>query len=141
MNTENNQDKALNKTNVSSSASDRFIENFFEDGKFYTDLEDFIYKVFDGEEEQVKELEDDAIFNCKGSELEPIINFSSQWVTDRIDDDRFSEKNAGAEYEKITKILDDNVDFQKIIDLLPKLYYENYNDKFTISKQDLLDAL
>ena len=128
-------------TDVSSSASTRFIENFFEDGEFYTDLEDFIYKVFDGEEEQVKELEDDTIFNCKGSELEPIIDFSSQWVTDRIDDDRFSENNIDAEYEKITKILDDSIDFQKIINLLPKLYYENYNDKFTITKQDLLDAL
>ena len=140
MKTENNENEALNKTDVSGSAS-RFIENFFEDGEFYTDLEDFIYKVFDGEEEQVRELEEDAVFECKGSKLEPIIDFSSQWITDRIGDDRFSENNFGTENEKITKVLDENIDFKKITDLLPKLYYENYKDKFIITKQDLLDAL
>ena len=137
---ENDQAKPLDKTAVSGSAY-RFIENFFEDGEFYADLEDFIYKVFDGEEEQVRELEDDAVFECKGSKLEPIIDFSSQWITERIDDDRFSENNSDNEYEKITKVLDENIDFKKIVDLLPKLYYENYKDKFTITKQDLLDAL
>ena len=70
---DNTENEALNKTDVSSSAS-RFMENFFEDGEFYTDLEDFIYKVFDGEEEQVRELEEDAVFECKGSKLEPIIH-------------------------------------------------------------------
>ena len=137
---DNTENEALNKTDVSSSAS-RFMENFFEDGEFYTDLGDFIYKVFDGEEEQVRELEEDAVFECKGSKLEPIINFSSEWITERIDDDRFSENNSDNEYEKITKVLDENIDFKKITDLLPKLYYENYKDKFTITKQDLLDAL
>lgn len=137
---DNTENEALNKTDVSSSAS-RFMENFFEDGEFYTDLEDFIYKVFDGEEEQVRELEEDAVFECKGSKLEPIIDFSSQWITERIDDDRFSENNSDDEFEKITKVLDENIDFKKITDLLPKLYYVNYKDKFTITKQDLLDAL
>jgi hypothetical protein len=123
------------------SSSSRFMENFFEDGEFYTDLEDFIYKVFDGEEEKVRELKEDAVFECKGSILEPIIDFSSQWITERIDDDRFSENDSDDEYEKITKVLEENIDFKKITDLLPKLYYENYKDKFTITKQDLLDAL
>ena len=134
-----NTDTQPRQTAVSGSAS-RFIENFFEDGKFYTNLEDFIYKVFDGEEE-VRELEEDVIFECKGSKLEPIIDFSSQWITERIDDDRFSENNSDDEYERITKVLDKNIDFKKIVDMLPKLYYENYKDKFTITKQDLLDAL
>ena len=140
METKNNENEALNKADVSGSAS-RFMENFFEDGKFYTDIEDFIYKVFDGDEERIRELEEDAVFECKGSKLEPIIDFSSQWITDRIDDDRFSENNSGTENEKITKVLDENIDFKKITNLLPKLYYENYKDKFTITKQDLLDAL
>lgn len=139
-NSDTKQAKQLNETAVNSSAS-RFIENFFEDGEFYTDLEDFIYKVFDGEEEQVRELEEDAVFECKGSKLEPIIDFTSQWITERIDDDRFSENNSENEYEKITKVLDENIDFKKITNLLPKLYYENYKDKFSITKQDLLDAL
>ena len=54
-------------------------------------------------------------------------------------------------YKKINNIVksyffrnekdNENIYFKKITDLLPKLYYENYKDKFTITKQDLLDAL
>ncbi len=69
------------------------MQNFFYNNDYYTDLEDFIEKVFDDE--------------C----------------------------------EKITKSLKDNIDYKKINALMPKLYYENYRDKFTITKQDLLNAL
>lgn len=139
MNTEENNAQ-LPQSSVSDSAS-RFIENFFEDGNFYTDLEDFMYRIFDGEEEQIKELDDDTVFNCKGSKLEPILLLSAEWITERIDDDRFSENNSDDEYEKTTKILNANIDYEKINALIPKLYYENYRDKFTITKQDLLNAL
>ena len=139
MNTEENNTQ-FTQSSVSDSAS-RFIENFFEDGNFYTDLEDFMYRIFDGEEDQIKELDDDTVFNCKGSKLEPILLLSAEWITERIDDDRFSENNSDDEYEKTTKILNANIDYEKINALIPKLYYENYRDKFTITKQDLLNAL
>lgn len=130
----------LSQATVSDSAS-RFIENFFEDGNFYTDLEDFIYRVFDGEKEQIEELEDDKLFLCKGSRLEPILSLSAEWIAERIDDERFSENNSDREIEEISKILESNIDYEKINSLMPKLYYENYKDKFTITKQDLLDAV
>jgi hypothetical protein len=139
MNTEENNTQ-FTQSSVSDSAS-RFIENFFEDGNFYTDLEDFMYRIFDGEEDQIKELDDDTVFNCKGSKLEPILSLSAEWITERIDDDRFSENNSDEEYEKTTKILNANIDYEKINALIPKLYYEDYRDKFTITKQDLLNAL
>lgn len=139
MNTEENNTQ-LPQSSVSDSAC-RFIENFFEDGNFYTDLEDFMYRIFDGEEDQIKELDDDTVFNCKGSKLEPILLLSAEWITERIDDDRFSENNSDDEHEKTTKILNANIDYEKINALIPKLYYENYRDKFTITKQDLLNAL
>jgi hypothetical protein len=101
MNTEENNTQ-FTQSSVSDSAS-RFIENFFEDGNFYTDLEDFMYRIFDGEEDQIKELDDDTVFNCKGSKLEPILSLSAEWITERIDDDRFSENNSDEEYEKQLK--------------------------------------
>ena len=138
MKTENKENEALNKTDVSGSAS-RFMENFFVDGEFYTDLGDFIYKVFDGEEEQVRELEEDAVFECKGSKLEPIIDFSTQWITERIDDDRFSENNVDSEIDEIEKVLNGNIDFEKINALIPKLYFVDRRNKFKITKKDLLE--
>lgn len=116
------------------------MENFFYNNDFYRDLESFIQEAFEDEDE-IQELEDDKEFLCKGSFLEPIITISAEWITNRIDDDRFSESNSDDECEKTTKILDDNIDYDKINALLPKLYYENYRDRFTITKQDLIDAL
>ena len=129
----------LSKATVSDSAS-RFMENFFYKNDFYTDLEDFIEKVFDDESE-IADLDNDKLYLCKGSKLEPILSLSAEWIAERIDDDRFSENNSDGEIEEISEILESNIDYEKINSLMPKLYYENYKDKFTITKQDLLDAV
>jgi len=144
MQTQDNNSESTNDQSCLSAVSDSassFMDNFFKDGYFYTDLEDFIDRVFDGEKEQIEDLEDDVVFNCKGSILEPILSLSAEWIAERIDDDRFSENNDENEFEKIMKVLSGNIDFDKINALFPKLYYENYRDRFTITKQDLLNAL
>jgi len=108
MQTQDNNSEKTNDQSCLSAVSDsasRFMENFFKDGDFYTDLEDFIDRVFDGEKEQIEDLEDDATFNCKGSKLEPILSLSADWIAERIDDDRFSENNNENEVEKIMKVL------------------------------------
>jgi hypothetical protein len=116
------------------------MENFFYNDNFYSDMESFIHENFDDESE-ITELDDDKLFLCKGSKLEPILKLSAEWIAERIDDERFSENNNENEVEKIMKVLSGNIDFDKINALLPKLYYENYKDKFTITKQDLLDQI
>ena len=138
MNTDKNNAQ-LPQTIVSDSAS-RFMENFFYNNDFYTDLEDFIEKVFDDESE-IADLDNDKLYLCKGSKLEPILSLSAEWIAERIDEDRFSENNSDGEIEEISEILESNIDYEKINSLMPKLYYENYKDKFTITKQDLLDAV
>lgn len=116
------------------------MENFFYNDNFYSDMESFIHENFDDESE-IAELDDDKLFLCKGSKLEPILKLSAEWIAERIDDERFSENNNENEVEKIMKVLSGNIDFDKINALLPELYYENYKDKFTITKQDLLDQI
>lgn len=118
----------------------RVMENFFYNDNFYSDMESFIHENFDDESE-IAELDDDKLFLCKGSKLEPILKLSAEWIAERIDDERFSENNNENEVEKIMKVLSGNIDFDKINSLLPELYYENYKDKFTITKQDLLDQI
>jgi len=118
----------------------RVMENFFYNDNFYSDMESFIHENFDDESE-IAELDDDKLFLCKGSKLEPILKLSAEWIAERIDDERFSENNNDNEVEKIMKVLSGNIDFDKINALLPELYYENYKDKFTITKQDLLDQI
>ena len=116
------------------------MENFFYNDNFYSDMESFIHENFDDESE-IAELDDDKLFLCKGSKLEPILKLSAEWIAERIDDDRFSENNIDGEVEEISEILEKNIDYGKINSLMPKLYYENYKDKFTITKQDLLDQI
>ena len=116
------------------------MENFFYNDNFYSDLDSFIHENFDDEGE-ISELEDNKEYLCKGSTLEPIIPLSAKWIVNRIDDERFSENNNDQECEKIISILDSNIDYEKINSLIPKLYYENTKDKFTITKQDLLNAI
>jgi hypothetical protein len=116
------------------------MENFFYNDNFYSDMESFIHENFDDESE-IAELEDDKLFLCKGSKLEPILKLSAEWISERIDDERFSENNSDGEIEEISEILEKNIDYEKINSLMPKLYYENYKDKFTITKQDLLDQI
>ena len=116
------------------------FEKFFFNYNFFFYFESFFFQNFDDESE-IAELDDDKLFLCKGSKLEPILKLSAEWIAERIDDERFSENNNENEVEKIMKVLSGNIDFDKINALLPKLYYENYKDKFTITKQDLLDKI
>jgi len=115
------------------------MENFFYKDDFYTDLESFIHENFEDESE-IHELEEDKLFLCRSGKLEPIIELSVEWIINRIDDERFSENNSDSELDKIAKALT-GLDYEKINELMPKLFYENYKEKFTITKQDLLDAL
>ena len=86
------------------------MENFFYNDNFYSDMESFIHEIFEDESE-IAELEDDKLFLCKGSKLEPILKLSAEWIAERIDDDRFSENNSDGEIEEISEILEKNIDY------------------------------
>ena len=115
------------------------MENFFYKDNFYTDLESFIHENFEDESE-ISELEEDKLFLCRSGKLEPIVELSAEWIINRIDEERFSENNSDKELDKIAKALSE-LDYAKINASMPKLYYEDYRDAFTITKQDLLNAL
>jgi hypothetical protein len=115
------------------------MENFFYKDDFYRDLESFINENFENESE-IYELEEDKLFLCLNGKLEPIFELSSEWIISRIDDERFSESNSDNELDKITKVLN-GLDFKKINNLIPKLFYENHKDRFAITKQDLINSI
>ena len=113
------------------------MENFFYDDKFYTDLGHLIDDI-DLSEEDIINLPDDYSLDCKEATLELIITLSVDWIFDRMDQDRFSED--GNEREKLEKVLSENIDFEKINSLIPKLYYES-RIKFKITKADILEYI
>ncbi len=113
-------------------------ENFFYNDKFYSDLTECC-DYNDWDEEYIASLPDDYKLEVTCADLQPIVNLDANWISERIDDERFSEDNCDKETEKIMKVLNENIDFEKINSLMPKLYYST-RTKVYFTKQDLLKA-
>ncbi len=114
------------------------MENFFYEDNFCSDIDDFA-KIFDIDEDNVNELKDDWAVKIELSDLEPIFNIDAENLCQLLADaneDRLSEDFD--EEEKILKALKETIDFEKLKEALPKLYYPN--NKFEIiTKADLVE--
>jgi hypothetical protein len=114
------------------------MEHFFYDDTFCSDLED-LANVFDIDEDNVNELNDDWEVRVELSDLEPIFNIDAEKLCQFLADaneDRLSEDFD--EEAKVLKALKETIDFDKLKEALPKLYY--LNNKFkTITKADLVE--
>ena len=96
------------------------MENFFYNDTFYSDLGELMDDFDFYEEEDVLKLPDNYSLDCKSSSLEPIVNLSADWISERIDEERFTED--GNEIEKIEKILSANIDFDKLSAIAINIY-------------------
>lgn len=121
------------------------MENFFDDDRFYSNLEDYISDVFDWGDgdgsDMVKNLPKNWSVKVELSDLEPMFPVNSDGLCDLYGEayeDRGSED--GDEYERVKEAFDQCIDFEKLNSMIPKLYYPN-NKYETITKQDLLDIL
>ena len=114
------------------------MEHFFYDDTFCSDLED-LANVFDIDEDNINELKDDWQVKVELSDLEPIFDVDAEKLCQLLADaneDRLSEDFN--EEANVLKALKESIDFNKLKDALPKLYYPN--NKFeTITKADLVE--
>lgn len=115
------------------------MENFFYNDNFYYELSDCI-NYNDWDKEEIESYPDDFKLEVICSELQYIVQIDAEWITERICDHRFSEQNSDKEVTSIMNILNDNIDFEKINSLIPKLYYPS-RKKHYFTKTDLLEAL
>ena len=114
------------------------MENFFYDDNFCSDIED-LARVFNIDEDNVNELEDNWQVKVELSDLEPIFKVDSDYLCQLLADtneERLSDDFD--EYAKVLKALKETIDFDKLKDALPKLYYPNNNFE-TITKADLVE--
>jgi len=102
---------------------------------FYYDASDLMGEL-DLEEEDLPELPDDWFVEVEQTELEPMFQLSADWICERLDEERGSED--GNEYSEVHKIITANLDFSKVNELIPKLYYPN-GKRFKITKADLIE--
>lgn len=113
------------------------MENFFYGDTFFSDLTECC-EYNEWTLEEIEEYPDDFKLEVECSVLEPIFRLSVDWIIDRINDERFSED--GDEVSKIVKILEDNINFDKINEQIPQFYYGS-RKKHYFSKSDLLEAV
>lgn len=114
------------------------MEHFFDDDNFLLDIGD-LAKRYDIDEDNVNELKDDWQVKVELSDLEPIFEVTAESLCQMLADcneDRLSEDFD--EEQKVMRALKESIDFDKLKELLPKLYYPN--GKFeTITKYDLVE--
>jgi hypothetical protein len=115
------------------------MDNFFFNDQFYSDLTDLCE--YEGwEKEDIELYDEDFKLEVYGSILEPIFQLDAEWITERIDEERFSEDGVDNEISKLTKLLESNIDFEKINSQIQKMYYSN-RKKHYFTKADLLEAV
>ena len=117
------------------------MENFFDDDKYFSSIEDLIEDYFDGDEEQVKALEEGWTLKVELSELEPMFKLDANELDELLhnsNEERYSED--GDEGRKIKEALNECIDFEKLNSMIPKMYYPT-NKFVTLTKQDLLDFI
>ena len=119
----------MRKTNI--------MEHFFDDDNFLLDIGDLAER-YDIDEDNVNELKDDWQVKVELSDLEPIFEVTAESLCKMLADcneDRLSEDFD--EEQKVMRALKESIDFDKLKELLPKLYYPN--GKFeTITKSDMV---
>jgi hypothetical protein len=115
------------------------MENIFYNDHFFNDLTELL-EYEEIEKEEIEEKTDDYFIEVGVGELEPIIKFDVNHFieyTFDMNEERFPE-DADEMLEKIAKVLEENIDFAKLNELMPKLYYDSGPVK--IFKSELLEA-
>lgn len=104
------------------------------DDRFFSEVQDIAEHL---EYEFLVEQTDDFTVEAYECDLETIGLLDGSIIAERaFDEDRFSE-NMDEDQERIAKILDANIDFEKINSLLPKLWYAS-DRKVIFTKAELI---
>ena len=115
------------------------MENIFYNDHFFNDLTELL-EYEEIEKQEIEEKPDDYFIEVGAGELEPIlkldVNHFSEYLYD-MNEERFPE-DADEMLIKIVKVLKNNIDFGKLNQLMPKLYY--YSGTVKIFKIELLAA-
>lgn len=116
------------------------MKNFFVEENFYTDLDDLCHYL-SIDIESINHLSEDWQLKVELSNLEPIFDVTPESLCQLLADaneERLSEDYD--EEEKVLKALKECIDFDKLKEKLPNLYYPN-NTFQTITKADIVNFL
>ncbi len=114
------------------------MENFFYYDSFCMDL-DKLADLCDIDEDNVNDLKDDWQVKVELSDLEPIFNVDAENLCQLLADANEDRLSVDFDEEKkVLKALKETIDFDKLQDALPKLYYPNNKFK-SITKSNMVE--
>lgn len=113
------------------------MENFLIDDKFYSEIDDLIEDILDWEGvDCIEDLKEGYSIEAHQCKLEPMFKFDLNHVLNTLNEERYPEDNERIE-NQIVNLLKENINFDKIKQGMPELYYPIRNGKFVITKNDL----
>ena len=115
------------------------MENFFYNDKMYDGLEELIESL-DIEDYEIEALPDNWSITCYHMEEQKMFKLSLEEIMDNLDDERFSHDHCYKEWDDIYEIIADNMDIEKINELMPSLWYP-LAVSFKIKKSDLAEYI
>lgn len=115
------------------------LDNFIYNDNFYSDISDLIDEM-ESDGIDINELPEDYKIVCFNTETQPIEQFDAGWILERMDEERWPEDDDGRFYEKVRKIFNECIDFEKLNSMMPELHYPA-SSKFFITKNDLIENL
>lgn len=118
------------------------MENIIYNDNYFMDLDALIDYLIDSKGiENLQQLEDDFSIEVELTELETIFKIDAKELSNLLIDnneERLHEDFDGSDENKILIAVSESVDFDKLRELLPKLYYGT-GEFAIITKQDLID--
>lgn len=106
--------------------------------KFFEDPIEYLEYECDMDIDVLKEEPDDFVLTALECDTESLVTLSAEWITTRIDDERFSENGVDDEIGRIYKALEKHIDFEALNKEIPKMWYPSRR-KITWTKQELIE--
>lgn len=93
---------------------------FIYNDEFFDEIEDLVDSL-NLTEESIEDYKNGiTVEECQ---LEPICKINAEWMLERIDEERFPEDQFDEISEKVEDVLNKYIDFAKVNEMLPKLWY------------------
>ena len=121
------------------------IPPFFVDDKFFAEVEDYLLET-EWTDDEIRNLPDDWSIEIGLASKEPVCKldidkFINEYIVDQLCEETLPE-DPDDTIKQIEKCVKENIDFTKLNESLPRLWYLNERAKDgVLTKKDLMEAI
>lgn len=105
---------------------------------FFDEALDCFEQTYDLDE--LLESDEDWVVKLEICELDHIVQFDGNSISEYIDDERLTEDNDVNDRKRVAEVLNTHIDWDKVNSLIPKLWYGTGKYE-TFTKQEVINEL